>query len=141
MCQKGISISAKNPPPPPHHCQKREYQAAVAEVIGNFATLCVEIQRSEFIKEERNKTRMEERKKTRQEPREHQEKDVVILFLFLLSWFSCFLFVIHSHNCLGRVSKVVGRFDILKALTIEQCLQHIELYIEPCIDIKISRAF
>ena len=63
MCQKGISISAKNPPPPPHHCQKREYQAAVAEVIGNFATLCVEIQRSELIKEERNKTRMEERKK------------------------------------------------------------------------------
>ena len=50
MCQKGISISAKNPPPPPHHCQKREYQAAVAEVIGNFATLCVEIQRSELIK-------------------------------------------------------------------------------------------
>ena len=83
MCQKGISISAKNPPPPPHHCQKREYQAAVAEVIGNFATLCVEIQRSEFIKEERNKTRMEERKKQDKSQESIKKK-------MLLSCFSSF---------------------------------------------------
>ena len=92
-------------------------------------------------KEERNKTRMEERQKQDKSQESIKKK-------MLLSWYSSFclgflvsFLLLHSHNCLDRVSKVVGRFDILKALPIEQCLQHIELYIEPCIDIKISRAF